>query len=297
MKVTTKIAPVKGIGKPDYSREVSSALQRVGISLKYNQTAVILAKSFSAINTGTHTAAMNPFIMTDATATFTPNILIGFTILNVTDGSSGTIIANTVNTVTVIALTGGVTNRWNPGDAYIIPSPFAWVQTPLAPGASAHLVDISTGDDTPYTVPVGYTLTLVEMATAFSEDVESGFYMDFPPLIPLSLTSVGIHGAGMPIIQTKLLPISTSLIDPLGTVEHNLDGIYTNVGAGNMTGGIDILCILEAVGTQPLPKDKKIKCKFCNHREVVPKETTIMKCPKCEQLNVYANASAFRRAS
>ena len=110
MKVTTKIAPVKGIGKPDYSREVSSALQRAGIRLKYNQTAVILAKSFHPTGIGI---------------------------------------------------------------------PYAWVVGQLAPGVSAHLVDISTGLETPYTVPAGYTLTMVEMATAFSEDVESGFYMDF----------------------------------------------------------------------------------------------------------------------
>ncbi len=37
MKVITKIAPVKGTGKPDYSREISIGKERAGISLKYNQ--------------------------------------------------------------------------------------------------------------------------------------------------------------------------------------------------------------------------------------------------------------------
>ena len=135
---------------------------------------------------------------------------------------------------------------------------------------------------------------MIEMATAFSEDVESGFYMDSLPLIPLSLTSVGIHGGGMPILQSKLLPISTSLIDPTAAIAHTIDGVYTNIGAGNMTGGIDILCILEAVGTKPLPKDKTVRCKFCGRQQVVPKETTIVKCLRCGEITIYANADAFR---
>jgi len=215
--------PTRGIGKPDYSKEVSSGISRVGIRLKYNQTAVILAKSFS-----------------------------------------------------------------------VIASPYAWVVGQLLPAASAHLVDISTGVETPYTVPVGYTLTMLEMATSFSEDVESGFYMDFQPFIPLSLTSVGIHSGGMPIIQDRLLPISTGLIDPSGAIAHQLDGIYTNVGLGNMTGGIDILCILEAVGTKPLPVTKIIACKFCGHKQGVPRNLIHMKCPKCGEITMYANADAFR---
>ena len=37
MKVTTGLAPVKGIGKPDYSREVFAGRERAGIALKHNQ--------------------------------------------------------------------------------------------------------------------------------------------------------------------------------------------------------------------------------------------------------------------
>jgi len=70
--------------------------------------------------TGTHPGAINLTVMTDPTAHFRVNELIGLTILNVTDGSSGVITANTLNTVTVAALAGGVTNQWNPGDAYSI---------------------------------------------------------------------------------------------------------------------------------------------------------------------------------
>ena len=70
--------------------------------------------------TGTHPGAINLTVMTDPTAHFIVNELIGLTILNVTDGSSGVITANTINTVTVVALAGGATNQWNPNDVYSI---------------------------------------------------------------------------------------------------------------------------------------------------------------------------------
>jgi hypothetical protein len=70
---------------------------------------------------GTHTGAVNPTVMTDSAAHFVTNELVGLTINNVTDGSSGVVTANTETTVTVAALTGGVTNKWNTGNAYTIP--------------------------------------------------------------------------------------------------------------------------------------------------------------------------------
>jgi len=70
--------------------------------------------------TGTHTAANHLTIMTDAAAHFIVNELVGLTIVNVTDGSSGVVTANTETTVTVAALAGGTLNRWTTGDTYTI---------------------------------------------------------------------------------------------------------------------------------------------------------------------------------
>lgn len=70
---------------------------------------------------GIHTAANHLTIMTDAAAHFIVNELVGLTINNVTDGSSGVVTANTETTVTVAALVGGTLNRWTTGDAYTIP--------------------------------------------------------------------------------------------------------------------------------------------------------------------------------
>jgi hypothetical protein len=95
------------------------------VKARYNAAAtlgirihVITSPTNSA--TGTHTAANHLTIMTDAAAHFIANELIGLTIVNVTDGSSGVVTANTETTVTVAALAGGTLNRWTTGDAYTI---------------------------------------------------------------------------------------------------------------------------------------------------------------------------------
>lgn len=70
--------------------------------------------------TGVHTAVPSATIMTDANAHFIVNELVGLTIENVTDGSSGVITANTETTVSVAALAGGTTNQWDTHDVYSI---------------------------------------------------------------------------------------------------------------------------------------------------------------------------------
>jgi len=74
-------------------------------------------------DTGSHTAADSGTIMTDAVralGNWGANELVGFTIFNITDGSSGVITANTINTVTVAALAGGADNTWQAGDTYMV---------------------------------------------------------------------------------------------------------------------------------------------------------------------------------
>ncbi|KKM84643.1 hypothetical protein LCGC14_1297160 [marine sediment metagenome] len=70
--------------------------------------------------TGVHTAVANALVMTDANAHFVLNELVGLTIENVTDSSSGVVTANTETTVTVAALAGGTTDQWNTNDVYSV---------------------------------------------------------------------------------------------------------------------------------------------------------------------------------
>jgi hypothetical protein len=68
---------------------------------------------------GAHDGADNAAALTDSDASFGTNDLVGLTINNTTDGSSGTITANTPTTVTA-TLSGGTDNDWDIGDAYTI---------------------------------------------------------------------------------------------------------------------------------------------------------------------------------
>lgn len=286
------IVEQRGVGKPDYSKEVSSGKERAGLTLAYKQTLEIFGIVPTAVYTGAHTAAPHVTIMTDAAALFIVNSLVLLTIVNVTDGSSGIIIANTANTITVLALTGGISNQWNTGDVYNIPSPFAWVQAPLAPGATAHFVDNVTGLALPFTAPKGYTLTLIAGGGGFTEDAIAWVYFD-----GYLVMSGGIMPSGQQVYENRVVGITTATIDPDGDTAHTLDIQITNRGAGNLEGGIAWTGILEAVGTSPPPTTKVVRCKWCGYEQTVPRETTHVTCPKCKQLTIYFNLSKFRKSS
>lgn len=101
-------------------------LMSITVKGRYNAAAIAGIRVHARTSTtnqaaGTHTAANHLTIMTDAVAHFIVNELIGLTINNTTDGSSGVITANTETTVTVAALLGGTLNQWTTLDAYTIP--------------------------------------------------------------------------------------------------------------------------------------------------------------------------------
>ncbi|MBA7589909.1 hypothetical protein ES708_32006 [subsurface metagenome] len=68
---------------------------------------------------GTHTGVMGALLIDDNAHFRIPDGLVGLTVNNGTDGSSGVITGNTETTVTAV-LAGGVANVWNPGDDYWI---------------------------------------------------------------------------------------------------------------------------------------------------------------------------------
>jgi len=283
---------VKGVGKPDYSREVSSGRIRPGLTPHYGQRLKSFGRTFSIFNAGAHTAAVNATIMTDATAFFTAiNAMVGFVIVNVTDGSYGIIIANTQNTATVAALIGGTTNQWNPGDVYNIPSPFSYVTGVLAPGASAHLIDSETGLEMPVSIPEGYTMTMISASYSYIQDAILLLFFD-----GALIANFGCPVAGNVFYIAEVVGHGTALLDPTGSTAHTLDIIVTNIGGANLEGGGSAFGILEEVGSKSLPTTKTIKCKQCGYEKTVPQETIRWICPNCGELNLYYNLSRFRGA-
>ena len=71
--------------------------------------------------TGQHTGANNAAALTDAGSRWVQS-LVGWTIYNITDGSSATITAQTETTITA-TLAGGTDNDWDTNDVYLIRPP------------------------------------------------------------------------------------------------------------------------------------------------------------------------------
>lgn len=71
---------------------------------------------------GTHNGSSGqPNVMSDSTAEFIVDSLIGKILYNDTDGSKGTVTSNTVDTITCSGgLSGGIDNDWDSSDAYTI---------------------------------------------------------------------------------------------------------------------------------------------------------------------------------
>ena len=78
---------------------------------------------------GNHDGADNVAVLTDADGNWTVDALIGWTLTNTTDGSSGLVTANTATTITA-RLAGGTQNDWDTNDAFTL--------TPL--GGAAYLL-------------------------------------------------------------------------------------------------------------------------------------------------------------
>ena len=72
---------------------------------------------------GVHDGSTHSTIMTDSGESFVTDQLIGGTIYNNTDGSSGRITANDGTTITVASLTGGTDNDWDTNDKYTVTPP------------------------------------------------------------------------------------------------------------------------------------------------------------------------------
>ncbi|MFA5385930.1 MAG: LamG domain-containing protein, partial [Eubacteriales bacterium] len=70
-------------------------------------------------NGGSHTDSDNASTLHDSTRFWVADELIGGTVVNQTDGSSGTITDNNITTITA-TLSGGSENDWDTGDLYIV---------------------------------------------------------------------------------------------------------------------------------------------------------------------------------
>ncbi|MBU0847450.1 hypothetical protein KKH23_09730 [Patescibacteria group bacterium] len=118
--VTTTLNDCMGLNLGYCQRTLALTVEAMYDALATAGIRVHVISSYGDSEGGTHTGAMGAAVLTDAAAHFPiPNGLVGLTVNNSTDGSSGVITANTINTVTAV-LAGGTANVWNTDDVYYI---------------------------------------------------------------------------------------------------------------------------------------------------------------------------------
>ena len=118
--ITTRLADCFGLDLGYCPRTLALTIEALYDAIATAGIRVHVVSSYGDVEGGTHTGGMGVAVLTDAAAHFPiPNGLVGLTVNNQTDGSSGLITANTINTVTA-ALGGGLFNVWNTNDIYYI---------------------------------------------------------------------------------------------------------------------------------------------------------------------------------
>ncbi len=158
------------------------------------------------------------------------------------------------------------------------PSSIPWVQAPLASGTTSHLYETSSGVAMPYTVSEGYTLTLLQYEWAISQDFEAWMYLDTVLVGCAAISPPGDNqGWNMCVM------FSTADFDPVGATSHTLDFTIVNTGLEALEGSIDYVCILEEVGSPPLPSVKECRCPYCGLLTQAPVRESIIKCSHCNK--------------
>lgn len=155
-------------------------------------------------------------------------------------------------------------------------SAYGFVKSPIASGDSAHIVNMTTGVDTPYTIPAGYefiwlmTLYSINQPTLVQILLDTYLYVEYYPLPDSTY------------YDNYVIPFRISMVDPTLASAHLFDVTLKNLGALDLKGTAILSTVMEAVGTPPIPKTKTVKCKWnCPGSAEVPVNTTRWTCPIC----------------
>lgn len=168
-------------------------LQRYGNDIADGNLAV-------ASGTGSHNGSPGTAILTDSTKSWTPGAFVGWTVYNSTDGSFGTITANTANTVTA-SLANGSQNSWSIGDSYKITNGYPlrdqigrgkdaafWISGAAGPSQTLEPVyewnNSYNGSDANFGVVPGY-LTWIQIGRDYFQNTPRPNYVAFTYPHPL----------------------------------------------------------------------------------------------------------------
>ena len=172
-----------------------------------------------------------------------------------------------------------------------IASPFAWVLPPLAIGATANLIDNMTGVVMPFTVPIGYSMSIITIGAGVTQDIINYGYVD-----GFLATNLGVISSGTPAYENAVVGMTTETLDSTGAAAHTVNVTITNLGGAALTGGIEVVAILESIATPPLPIIKVIRCKYCGYEKSASVGETVLVCPKCGKKTIVFAFNQFKES-
>ncbi len=161
-----------------------------------------------------------------------------------------------------------------------VPSPYPHYKVPLPSGNVYQVVDLATGVDTPYTIPVGYTFSILSYWWAFKQPVTGYMYLDTFILSSLQDEAFEPHYE-RDVLEDYLAT------DPTGLAAHTLGYTCTNEGTRDMEGYFMFVGKLREVGTPPFPDLKEVRCVHCGHMHKVDRKLGKVECPKCAGETTY----------
>jgi len=175
-------------------------------------------------DSGTDDTSAGALFLTDSTASWEPDALIGMLVYNTTDGSHAVITDNTATTV-VGTLIGGTANTWTSGDAYEI-RPLLQIGTGPTPAAAIAPI-VSPGNAT---TPAAITPSSVRITIIDSVNGEQVVYDDG--------TGKLMHpdGAG-PAVQIGTIDYTTGQIADLVGPTNDVLNLAAVTGAPNFVAG------------------------------------------------------------
>ena len=201
---------------------------------------------------GTHTGVVHATVMTDAAAQFITDELVGLTINNVTDGSSGVVTANTETTVTVAALAGGGDNQWDTDDVYEVigfalnlsggPATLALTVKARYDGAAALGIRIHV-----ITSPTNEAIGIHDAVASLTIMTDSTAHLVAGEMVDLTILNVTDGSSGVITANTETTVTVAALAGGV-TNQWNTDDVFSIVGADYDTEDWDVWNPAFAVG-------------------------------------------------
>lgn len=155
---------------------------------------------------------------------------------------------------------------------------FPHVKPVIPPGGESHLYDPTTGAVTPYTVPEGYGLEIIQFSSGANTNRRVRMYAD-GQLIGDCFILAAYH----PYWESNIVGMSTEMLDPAHASSHDIDWLFSNMSTtDDLIGDISFIGVLTAYGTRK-PKKKTVVCPKCGHKHKTSLKTTKTHCPKCKK--------------